>query len=81
MKPRKLVGTVLHMSKSSGNLILEAKGAARIGETVLDAGGRRIGTVFDLFGPVSSPFLAVKPRIEDPSGLLGEALYLEKGRR
>lgn len=81
MKSRRPVGTVLHLSSSSGNLILEAGVEVKIGEAVLDAGGKSIGTVFDLFGPVSGPFVAVKPRVKDPERLLGEMLYLEKGKR
>ncbi len=81
MKSRRPVGTVLHLSNSSGNLILEAGAEVKIGEAVLDASGKSIGTVFDLFGPVSSPFVAVKPRVKDPERLLGETLYLEKGKR
>ena len=76
MKSRKRVGTALHLSSSSGNLILEAETEVRIGEAILDESGRRVGTVFDLFGPVSGPFVAVKPRTKDPESLLGEALFL-----
>lgn len=53
----------------------------KIGETILDSTGRKIGTVFDLFGPVSGPYVAVKPSIERPERLLGEALFLGKGKR
>ena len=81
MKSRTQVGTVLHLSRSSGNLILESDSDARIGEVVLDASGRRVGAVFDIFGPVSGPFLAVKPGIENPKRLLGEALFLRARKR
>lgn len=81
MKSRQRVGTALHLSRSSGNLILEAESEVRIGDAVLDGRGKRVGTVFDLFGPVSGPFVAVKPRIEKPERLLGEALFLGGRRR
>jgi rRNA processing protein Gar1 len=75
------VGTVLHLSSSSGNLILKAEGDVKIGETILDSTGSMIGTVFDLFGPVSGPFVAVKPRIQYPEKLQGETLFHKrKGR-
>lgn len=76
MKSRKRLGAALHISSSSGNLILEAENEVRIGESVFDESGRRVGTVFDLFGPVSRSFVAVKPRIMDPESLLDEALFL-----
>lgn len=81
MSPRIRLGTVLHRSGSSGNLILEAEDSVKIGETILDSSGRKVGTVFDLFGPVSGPYVAVKPSIKRPERLLGEALFLGKGRR
>jgi RNA-binding protein len=75
MKSRKPLGTVLHLSHSSGNLILETERNVKIGETVLDEAGTNIGAVFDIFGPVSNPFVAVKPRIRAPERLLGKALF------
>lgn len=81
MSPRIRLGTVLHRSGSSGNLILGAEDSVKIGETILDSSGRKVGTVFDLFGPVSGPYVAVKPSIERPERLLGEALFLGKGKR
>lgn len=75
------MGTVLHISSSSGNLILEAKGDAKIGEAVFDDDDMKIGAVFDLFGPVSDPFVAVKPRIGDLDRLIGKDLFLRKRRR
>ncbi|MFQ6053930.1 MAG: H/ACA ribonucleoprotein complex subunit GAR1 [Candidatus Bathyarchaeia archaeon] len=75
------LGTVLHLSSSSGNLFLKAEGAARIGDAVLNDDGKRVGTVFDIFGPVSSPFVAVKPSVEAPRRYVGEPLFWERRRR
>ena len=81
MKSLKQVGTVLHLSKSSGNLILKGEGDVKIGDNILNARGKKIGTVFDLFGPILGPFISVKPRIEAPERLRGEALFLGKKKR
>ncbi|MCW4036129.1 MAG: Gar1/Naf1 family protein [Candidatus Bathyarchaeota archaeon] len=78
MKSRIRLGTALHLSSSSGNLILETDEEAKIGEDVLDNAGKKVGTIFDLFGPLSNPFVAVKPRIDNPERLLGEDLFLRK---
>ncbi len=76
MKPDLVVGRVLHISRSSGNLIVEAEGKeVRIGEAVFDRGGRRVGSVFDIFGPVDSPFMSVKTRLKDPERLVGKELF------
>ncbi len=81
MKSRNRLGSALHLSSSSGNLILEAETEVRIGESVFDERGRMVGTVFDLFGPVSGPFVAVKPRITDAESLLGQAFFLGGRKR
>lgn len=81
MESRIRLGAVLHISRSSGNLILDSSDAARIGETVQDAKGKKIGIVFDVFGPTTNPFIAIKPSIETPERLLGKALYVRNRRR
>jgi RNA-binding protein len=81
MESRERLGTALHISRSSGNLILDSLGVARIGETVRDAKGKKIGIVFDVFGPTTNPFIAIKPSIETPERLLGKALYVRNRRR
>jgi RNA-binding protein len=47
----------------------------RIGEKVVDEKIRQIGTVFDVFGPVSSPYIAIKTTVEDPETLVNQTLY------
>lgn len=81
MKRGRRLGTTLHTSRSSGNLILKAEGDIKIGDTVLDGKGKKVGTVFDLFGPVSSPFAAVRPTIDDPDRYAGRPLFLKRSRR
>jgi len=56
------LGKVLHLSPMTGNLIVKAQVTPRIGEKVYNGELRLIGFVFDVFGPVSSPYVAVKPR-------------------
>jgi rRNA processing protein Gar1 len=34
-----------------------------------------VGTVFDVFGPTSSPYVAVKPHIQSPEQLVKHVLY------
>ena len=55
-----LLGTAVHQSKGSNNLIIKLKTEARIGQIVLDKSGKKIGTIFDIFGPVESPFASIK---------------------
>jgi RNA-binding protein len=81
MKQRNRVGTLSHVSSSSGNLILRAERQVKIGEAIADSRGKYVGQVFDVFGPVEAPFIAVKTRIKDPEKLLGEGLFLGKRKR
>lgn len=81
MKSRRGLGTVSHLSRSSGNLILEAEAKVKIGEPTFAEGGRQVGVVFDLFGPVTKPFVAIRPRVMDPERYIGEPLFLERKKR
>jgi len=75
-----VIGVVDHLSFGSRNLILRAEREAKIGEPVHDRKKRKIGTVFDFFGPVSSPFISVRPVVENPEEFVGKPLYI-KGRK
>lgn len=65
---------MLHVS-SSKNVILKAENLPRIGEKVLNKNLKIVGTVFDVFGPVSSPYVAVKPQVEEHHSLVNHVLY------
>jgi RNA-binding protein len=75
------VGTALHISRSSGNLILKAENNSKIGDPVFNSGGKKVGLIFDIFGPVKTPFISVRPRIKDPERLVGEPLFLGRSKR
>ncbi len=75
------IGTVMHISRSSGNLILESSRNAKIGETVTDSMGKRVGVVFDVFGPVDNPYSAVRTRIKNPERLIGAELFSGQMRK
>ncbi len=75
MRKGSRIGTVMHISRSSGNLILESGRNAKIGETVTDSKGKRVGVVFDVFGPVDNPYASVRTRIKNPERLIGAELF------
>jgi len=68
------IGFVLHVS-STKNMILKAENIPHIGDTVVDEKLNHVGTVFDVFGPVSSPYVAVRPSVEEPSHFVDHVLY------
>jgi RNA-binding protein len=56
-------------------MILKAENIPRIGDKVTSEKLKPVGTVFDVFGPISSPYVAVKPHIRSPEQLVNHVLY------
>ena len=79
-KPRS-IGTVMHASKSTGNLILKAEDEVRIGDFVYDSKRKRVGVVFDFFGPVNAPLISVQPHNMEVEKCVGESLFVEDRKR
>jgi RNA-binding protein len=52
----------------------------RIGETIVDENLKTVGKVFDLFGPVSSPYVAIRPAILKTEELTNKTLYISPQR-
>jgi RNA-binding protein len=75
---RKL-GVVLHVS-SHGYVILKAALFPRIDSAVSTKRMKKIGTVHDVFGPVKSPYVSVRPfknlSLADLKELRGEKVYI-----
>lgn len=72
----KRLGEVSHVS-SHRMLILRSGFAPKIGDIVVTKDLTEVGKVSDVFGPVSRPYIAVKP-IETASldSLIGQPLYV-----
>jgi RNA-binding protein len=73
------IGLVLHVSPSR-NIIAKIEKIPRIGEAVVDENLRIVGKVFDIFGPVSSPYVAIRPTISKPEELTKKTLYISPQR-
>jgi len=54
-------GELLHNTKT-GRPVYRLTAEARIGQPVLNNKGRRVGDVFDIFGPVTAPYASVRLR-------------------
>jgi RNA-binding protein len=65
---------VLHVS-SCRNLVLKAETLPRIGDKVVDESLKAVGSVFDVIGPVSSPYVTVRPAISEPLRIVESMLY------
>jgi len=76
------LGPVINVTPSQ-NLIVRAEKAPKIGSTVVDQSLKTVGRVFDVIGPVPSPYTVVRPIVKEPERLVNQQLYLsdvEKGR-
>ena len=56
-------------------MIIKAKNIPRIGDKVINEKLKPVGTVFDVFGPTSSPYVAVKPYTQNPEQFVNQILY------
>ena len=68
------IGQVLHVSNTK-NIILKVENVPQIGNQVIDEKLKEIGIVFDVFGPTSAPYVAVKPNTQNPEQFINQVLY------
>lgn len=73
----KRLGIVMDASYR-GTLVIRADVAPRTGEEVFTSEGMPVGRVEKVFGPVSRPYVSVRPasRKQKLMGLMGRELYL-----
>ena len=60
----------------SRNIVVKSEQLPRIGEKVVDEKLKQVGVVFDVFGPVSRPYVSVKPSVGEPKILVNRNLYV-----
>ena len=69
------LGKVLHVTPSQ-NIVVKVDKTPKIGSDVVDEKLKVVGKVFDVIGPVSSPYVVVKPAVKEPEKLSSKQLYL-----
>jgi RNA-binding protein len=74
------LGKVLHVTPSQ-NVVVKADKTPKIGSAVVDENLKTVGKVFDVIGPVPSPYVVVKPAIKTPEKLTNKQLYLLLSKR
>lgn len=74
------IGRALHIG-SSRDIIVKIENIPKIGEIVVDENLRPVGKVFDIFGPVSSPYATIKPTIKETEKLMKKPLYVLLSKR
>jgi RNA-binding protein len=74
------LGLILHVTPSR-NIIAKIENVPRIGEIVVDENLKPIGKVFDILGPVSSPYATIATTIRDPEKLANRTVYTLPSKR
>ena len=69
------LGKVLNVTPSH-NIIIKSNKIPKIGIDVVDERLKVVGRTFDIIGPLSSPYIIVKPVIKEPKKIVGEKVYL-----
>lgn len=72
----KKLGRVSHHAKQ-GFLIIRANWVPSLNDRVVDKDLTFVGVVKDVFGPVKTPYVAVKPRVKKPEGYVDSVLYVD----
>jgi RNA-binding protein len=60
----------------SQNIIVKTEKIPKLGSAVVDENLKVVGKVFDIIGPVSSPYAVVKPTVKELGKLANRQLYL-----
>jgi RNA-binding protein len=69
------LGKVITVTPSQ-NIVVKIDKTPQIGSAVIDEKLKVIGKVFDIIGPVSSPYAVVKPTTKALEKLANKQLYL-----
>ena len=69
------LGRVLNVTPSQ-NIVVKTEKTPKIGSVVIDENLKIVGKIFDIIGPVSSPYVVVRPAIREPEKLTDKQLYL-----
>ena len=68
------LGKALKVTPSQ-SVVVKIDKTPPIGSTVINEKLKVVGKVFDIIGPVSSPYAVVKTTIKDPAKLTNKQLY------
>ena len=69
------LGRVINVTPSQ-NIVVKTEKTPKVGSTVVDENLKVVGKVFDIIGPVSSPYAIVKPNVKETERLVNKQLYL-----
>jgi RNA-binding protein len=74
------LGKVLNVTPSQ-NIVVKIDKPPKMGAAVIDENLKVVGRIFDIIGPVSSPYAVIKPSVKDPEKLANRQLYVSPSKR
>ncbi|MCW4018623.1 MAG: Gar1/Naf1 family protein [Candidatus Bathyarchaeota archaeon] len=74
------LGKVLNVTPSQ-NLIVKTEKFPKIGAAVVDENLKVIGRIFDIVGPVSSPYAVIKSSAKTPEKYANKQLYVSPSKK
>lgn len=69
------LGKVINVTPAQ-NVVVKIDKTPQIGSAVVDENLKVVGKVFDIIGPVSSPYAVIKPTIKASEKITNKQLYL-----
>ncbi len=69
------LGRVVNVTPSQ-NVVVKTEKTPKIGFNVVDETLQPVGKVFDIIGPVTSPYAVVKLTVREPTRLANKQLYV-----
>ncbi len=71
------LGTVLHVTKR-GSIIVQTDKSPPMGAKIVDKKAQFVGKIQDVFGPVKSPYIAIRVKDKEAAAkLVGQPVYLD----
>jgi RNA-binding protein len=70
------LGKILHLSKSRSLIVkCDEPRFVKLGTRTCDSKLKEIGKVQDLFGPISAPYLSIRPTSSSPAKFVHRIVY------
>jgi len=74
------LGKVISVTPSL-NMVVKVDKAPKAGSSVIDENLQVVGKVFDIIGPVSAPYVVVKPTVKNPEKFQNRQLYVSPSKK
>jgi RNA-binding protein len=73
------LGRVLNVTPSH-SIVVKIDKPPKMGASVVDENLAVVGRIFDIIGPVSSPYAVIKPSMKNPEKLANRQLYVSPSK-